>query len=82
MAHPVVGVEACMFARLLASLTGVGNGALSCWYPLVFAATRRLQLASPVEEQREGDGEERHWWHARPIQREEGRKGPERQEES
>lgn len=48
---------------------------LFCSYAIVFAASHQLQFSSPVQEQREGDGEERLRQHTRPIQREEGRKG-------
>lgn len=52
-----------------------------CARIIVFAA-HQLQFSSPVQEQREGDGEERFRQHTRPSQREEGRKGPQRKEES
>lgn len=55
---------------------------LFCSYIIVLTAPRQLQFSSPVQEQREGDGEERFRQHTRPIQREEGRKGTERQEKS
>lgn len=55
---------------------------LFCLYIIVFPAPHHLQLSFPVQEQREGDGEERLREHTRPIQREEGREGAEREEES
>lgn len=42
-------------------------------FVIAFTAPRQLQFSYPVEEQREGDGEERFRQHT--IQREEGRKG-------
>lgn len=55
---------------------------LFCSYTNVFAAPHQLQFSYPVQEQREGDGEERLRECTGPVQREEGREGAERAETS